>query len=100
VRLRCEIASKLEKKPDVFLPDVVFSFRVLKAEVSYDDLVLEHVAGVGGELAKLLGEAAVSGARQWKPSLERILLAKAEAAVLKAGKSKEVRLGASRLFQK
>jgi hypothetical protein len=100
VRVKCEIVSKLEKKEGSLLPDVVFRFSVLKAEVSYDDLVLEHVAGVGGELARILGEATVSGARQWKPSLERNLLAKAEATILKAGKTKEVRLGASSLFKK
>jgi hypothetical protein len=39
------------------------------------------------------------GLDQWHPSLERELLAKADAALVKAGDLKEVRVGLASLFQ-
>jgi hypothetical protein len=37
---------------------------------------------------------------QWHPSFERDLLAKADAAIVKAGDTKEIRIGLSRWFGK
>jgi hypothetical protein len=36
---------------------------------------------------------------QWRPSLERDLLEKANAAIVKAGENKEVRLSLAKLFK-
>jgi len=95
--LQCEAAVRMELKDN--LPDLVAELRVSRADVGYDNLVVEHVAGLGGEAAKLLGEAGHDLVRQWKPSLERELLAKANRAIEKAGQRKEVRLGLSRLLK-
>ena len=73
--------------------------KVAKADLGYDNLKFDHVAGVGGEAAQLIGEAAHSMLKQWRPSIERDLLAKANAAIEKAGEHKEVRLSLAKLFK-
>jgi hypothetical protein len=89
--LRCEVSARLEATGGL-VPDVVFRLRVLQSDSHYDNLVVEHVAGVGGEAAKLLGAAVLAGMEQWHPSLERNLIAKANAAIVKAADTKEVRV--------
>ena len=97
LKLQCEATTQLQTKGGL-LPDAVFRLRVTKADLTYDNFVLEHVAGVGGELSRLIGDALQGGLRRWHPSLEKNLLARADAAIVKAGDTKEVRLGLSTLF--
>ena len=97
--LHCEATARLDGNGGL-LPDAVFRLRVLQAESGYDNLVVEHLPGLGGEAAKLLGDAAHGSFKQWRPSMERDLLAKIDAAILKAGDTKEVRVSLSKLFQK
>jgi hypothetical protein len=89
--LHCEASARLEPGKKL-LPDAVLRLHVVKADAGFDNFKVEHVAGVGGELAKVLGDAVRGGLRQWRPSLERELLAKAEAALVKAGDTREVRV--------
>ena len=96
--LWCEATTRMEKGPKQLFPDAIFRLRVVKAECHYDNLVIEHIGGVGGEAAKLYGETVISCMHQWKPSLERRLLEKADAAIVKAADTKEIRLGLSRLL--
>jgi hypothetical protein len=96
-KLLCEVTAKFEKGKD-WLPDAVFRLRMLNSDLRYDNVVVEHTAGVGGELAKFLGDAVIDGLRQWKPSLERNLLAKANAAIVKAADTREVRVNLINLF--
>jgi hypothetical protein len=96
--LHCEAVMQLE--PGSFLvPDIVFRLHVLDSNLQWDNFVLEHVAGVGGEAAKLFGDGVKKALDKWHPSLERNLLAKANAAIVKAGSSKEVRIGLSQLLK-
>jgi hypothetical protein len=95
--LRCEATARLEAKEKV-PPDMVFRLRVVSSDVRYDDLVFAHVPGLGGEAAKVIGEAARASVKLWHPSLERKLLEKANAAVLKGGDTKEVRVSLSKLL--
>jgi hypothetical protein len=81
------------------VPDLVFRLHIAKAECSYDNMVVEHVAGVGGTTARLLGEAIRGGLKQWHPSIERNLMAKLNAAVTKAGDSREVRISLGKLIK-
>jgi hypothetical protein len=90
--LKCEILSRTEKKPGSLLPDVIVRGRATEAHLFYQDLVIEHTAGIGGDGARLLGDAAINTVKQVKPDLERDLLAKADAAIVKAADTKEVRL--------
>jgi hypothetical protein len=95
--LKCESTSRVEKS-DGALPDVVFRLRVLEAHLTYDQFKVEHTAGVGGEMAEVLGGAIHDMVKQLKPSLERDMLEKANKAIVKAGDTKEVKLGLGRLF--
>jgi hypothetical protein len=95
--LDCEATTRLEPGGGL-LPEAVFRLRVTQADLRYDNFVTEHLAGVGGEAARLLGQGLRTGLRQWHPSLERDLLARAEAAIVKAGDTREVRLNLAGLF--
>lgn len=89
--LACEVTTRLENKGGL-LPDLVVRMRVLKSDFRYSGLVVEHTAGVGGDAAKLLGEAVIETVKKIRPSLERGLFEKANAAILKAGDSRDVRI--------
>jgi hypothetical protein len=97
--LACEATARLEANGSV-LPDAVVRLRAAGAALTYDNLVVGHVAGVGGEAAKVIGDALQGGLRQWRPSLERELLAKADAAIVKAADTKEVRVNLATLLGK
>jgi hypothetical protein len=99
VLLKCEITSRTETKPGSLLPDMVFRVRVTDAKLVYDKLVIEHTAGVGGDAAKVLGETFLDVARRVKPDLERDLLARANAAIMKAADTKEVRVSFESLLK-
>jgi len=89
--LNCEVQSRLETTGGI-IPDMVFRLRVLQSDLKYDNLVITHVAGLGGNMAQLVGDALHDSLKLWRPSLERKLLAKANAAIIKAADTKEVRL--------
>lgn len=91
IRLKCEITSRLERTGSA-LPDFVFRIRVAHADVSYDSMVFEHVLGLGGEAAKLIGDGIQGGIRRFRPNVEREMLGKANAAIVKAADTREVRL--------
>ena len=55
VTLDCVATSRVEG--GVLLPDLVIEIKVAKADVKYDNLKFEHIAGIGGEGAQLIGEA-------------------------------------------
>jgi hypothetical protein len=95
--LRCEALARLESGGSL-LPEAVFRLRVLQSDVRFDNLVVEHIAGMGGEMAKVLGDAVRGGMKQWHPSLERDLLARANEAIVKAGDTHEVRVSLTKLL--
>jgi hypothetical protein len=97
--LQCEATYRLEAG-DFLLPEAVFRMRVTQANVGYDNFVMEHVGGLGGEAARILGDAGRGGLNKWHPGLERGLLAKANAAIEKAADTKEVRVSAYDLLKK
>jgi hypothetical protein len=97
VTLDCEATSRVEN--GILLPDLVIELKVAKADVKYDNLKFEHIAGIGGEAAQLIGELAHAALTQWRPSIEKDALAKANAAIIKAGQHKEVRLSLAKLFK-
>jgi hypothetical protein len=99
VSLSCEATTRLAPGGGL-LPDAVFRLHVTRADLSYDNFVTEHAAGVGGEVAKVIGDAFRGGLKKWRPSVERDLLAKADAAIVKAGDTKEVRVNLTSLFTK
>ncbi len=99
VALDCESLLRVEDTKSL-LPNLIFRLRVTRAEVSYDNLVVEHINGIGGSAARLTGEAVRSGLKQWKPSIERNLLARVETAIVRAADTREVRIGLGGLARK
>lgn len=95
--LKCESITKVVKTKSL-LPDVTFRMRVLDAKLTYDQFVVEHTLGVGGDAAKILGDAAHDLLNQIKPSIERKMLEKANQSIIKAGDTKEVKLGLGKLL--
>lgn len=95
--LQCESTTKAIKT-DSFFPDITMRMRVEKADLNYDQLVVEHTAGVGGDLAKTLGKTTIDLINQWKPSLQKNLLEKANQAIVKVGDTKEIKLGLGNLL--
>jgi hypothetical protein len=98
LKLSCELTSRLEAKPGAVLPDAVVRVRVVHAGLNYTDLVVEHTAGLDGEAARKVGELVHKFLGQMKPNLERDLLAKANAAIVKAADTKEVRVALDQLL--
>jgi hypothetical protein len=96
--LQCEVTVRLEAGKGLF-PDAVIHVRILGSNLKYDRLVVEHVAGLGGTAAKVIGEGILAILKKWHPSLERHLLDKANAAIVKAGNNKEVRIGLDKLLK-
>jgi hypothetical protein len=95
--LRCESTTRSVKTDSIF-PDVVFRMRVLDAKLTYDQFVVEHTAGIGGDAAKVLGDAVHDFIKQVRPSIERNMLEKANKAIVKAADTKEVKLGVGKLL--
>jgi hypothetical protein len=99
VALKCEATSRTESKPGSYVPDLVFRVKVTEAQLFYEKLVIEHTAGLGGDAAKILGDAAIDLVKQAKPDLERDLLNKANAAIVKAADTKDIRLSLDSLLK-
>ena len=100
LKLEVELTSKLDTKPGGVVPDLSFRVRVTKADLSYRDFVCEHTLGVGGDAARLLGKAAHEFVKKAKPEVEKDLLAKANAAVVKAADTKEIKVEFAKLLGK
>jgi hypothetical protein len=94
-----ELTSRNEYTPGQLLPTVVLRVRVTEAKLSYWDLECEHTLGVGGDTARVLGKAVHEVMKKVKPDMEKDLLGKANAAVVKAADTKEVRVELGSLFK-
>ena len=75
------------------LPDFILRLRVTGAKLHYDKLVFEHINGIGGDGAKIIGKAAHDVMNRWRPSIERDVLAKASDAIVKTADTREIRVG-------
>jgi hypothetical protein len=100
-RLTLQVEITTQTVPNkTLLPDLVLRARVTQAQVAYDNLVVEHTAGVGGTAAQLLGQMTHGLMDRVKPDLERNALEKANAAIVKAADTKEVRLSLGKVVQR
>lgn len=88
INLRCEVTARVESK-EALLPDMIFRLRVSQADANYDHFVTEHIAVLGGDAARILGDALQKTLRN---SLEKKVLAKADSAIVKAADTKDIRL--------
>ena len=92
LNLSAELTDTLEFKARAMLPDIHVKANVTKADLSYRDLEVQHTLGFNGDAAKALGKAIHTIIKTMKPNLERELLEKANAAIVKAADNREVRI--------
>lgn len=92
VTMQVEITSRNEFAPGSLLPTVVLRVRVTEADLKYWDLECEHTLGMDGPAAKALGKAVHEIMKKVKPDMEKGLLEKANAAIVKAADTKEVKV--------
>jgi hypothetical protein len=98
VQMVVEVTSKSETKPGAILPTITLRAKVTQAKVSYWDLECEHALGSDGPVARAAGKAVYDVLKKMRPDAEKALLAKADAAIVKAADSKEVTLELGNLF--
>jgi hypothetical protein len=92
LRLKAEVMTKTEKVPGSFFPNVTLIIKVTDAKLFHDKIVIDHTAGLDGEDAQKAGEFVLDLVKTLKPDLEKQLLDKANAAIIKAVGSKEIKL--------
>lgn len=98
VQLKAEIVTKTEKVPGSFFPNVTLTIKVTDAKLFYDKLVIDHTAGLDGEDAKSAGDFVLDLVKSVKPDLEKQLLEKANAAIMKSVGSKEIKVELDKLL--
>lgn len=96
--LKAEVNTHAEAKKGSFFPEITLKLQVTSAELFYEKLVVDHTAGLNGEAAKAVGDLAISIIKAVKPHLEKDLLEKADAAIVKAARSKELTLTLDKLM--
>ncbi len=92
-----ELSIRLEDGKS-FVPDAIIRFRVLQSNLTYNDVIVEHIGGIGGDGARLFGEFVHGLVQKFAPSVERKLKDKANAAIVRAADTREVRVSLSSLF--
>jgi hypothetical protein len=99
VQLKATVDHKTEFKPGSFVPDVVLKITTTDAKIFYDDLVIDHTAGFDGEDAKAIGDMLIDFIKTAVPGLEKELLERGNAAIVKAAGTREVRLELDKLMK-
>jgi hypothetical protein len=97
VQLKAKVVHKLEFKPGTLVPDVTLKITTTEAKLFYDKIVIDHTAGLDGEDAKAVGDLVIDLVKSVKPDLEKELLEKGNAAILKAAGTKEIKLQLDKL---
>ncbi len=100
VLIKAEVTTKAEFKKGSLLPDVTLQVKATEARIVHEDIVVDHTAGLDGEAAKVLGDVMLRTVKAFKPDLERDLLAKGNAAIVKAAGSRELKTSLDRLLKK
>jgi hypothetical protein len=98
LEMDCENTIRVELDKN-YLPEFIIRARATSAKLSYDKLVVEHINGVGGDTAKIIGSAVHDVVKRARPSIERDMLAKANAAIVKGADTKEIRIGFGSLLK-
>lgn len=98
VQLKAVVTHKSEFKPGALFPDIALKVTTTEAKLFYDKIVIDHTAGLDGDDAKKVGDLVVDLVKSVKPELEKELLEKANAAIVKAAGTKEVKLQLDKLM--
>ena len=98
VQLKAKVVQKLAfNKPGSLVPDVTLVITTTDAKLFYDKIVIDHVLGLDGESAEKAGELVIDLIKAVKPDLEKELLEKGNAAIVKAAGTKEIKLELDKL---
>jgi hypothetical protein len=97
--IKAEVVTKSEFKKGSLLPEVSLKLRVTDADVFYENLVVDHTAGLDGDAARVIGDVLIDLAKAVKPDIEKELREKAEAAIKKAVGIREFRLALDQLLK-
>jgi hypothetical protein len=98
--LKAEVTSTTEFKKGAFFPEVKLKVKATEAQLGYEDVVVDHTAGLDGNAANAVGDFAIRVVKAVKPDLEGELLAKANAAIVKAAGTRELRVALDSLLKK
>jgi hypothetical protein len=98
VQLKALVVHKTEFKPGTLLPEVTLKVTTTDAKIFYDGLTIDHTAGLDGEDAKKVGDLVIDLVKSVKPDLEKQLLEKGNAAIVKAAGTKEIKLELDKLM--
>ncbi len=90
--MKVEVTTKTEKLPGSFFPNVTLFIKVTDAKLFHDKITIDHTAGLDGEDAKNAGDFVLDMVKVVKPDLEKQLLDKANAAIMKSVGAKEIKL--------
>ncbi len=92
LKMKVEVVTKTEKVPGSFFPNVTLFIKVTDAKLFHDKITIDHTAGLDGEDAKDTGNFVMDLVKVIKPDLEKQLLDKANAAIMKSVGAKEIKV--------
>ena len=98
VKVNCEMTTRFEREPGNLLPTAAVRLRVTDADLTYADVKCEHIARLDGRPAEVVGDVALRTLKRVKPALESSLKDKANAAIVAAADTKEIRVELDKLF--
>jgi hypothetical protein len=99
VQLKATVVHKTIPKPGSLFPDVNMKITTTDAKLFYDKLVIDHTAGLDGEDAQKVADLVIDLIKAIKPDLEKELLEKGNAAIVKAAGTREVKLELDKLLK-
>lgn len=101
ITLKAEVTTKSEFKKDapLALPEVTFTVKVTDAQLSYGKIVVDRTIGLDGDAAEAVGDLALKVVKAVAPDLEKDLLEKANAAVVKAAGTREFKVTLDKLLE-
>jgi hypothetical protein len=97
LQLKATVNHRTEFKPGSLFPEVVLKITTTDAKLFYDKLTIDHTAGLDGEDAKAVGDFVIDAVKSVVPDLEKQLLEKGNAAIVKAAGTKEVKVQLDKL---
>jgi|GEM_PF-715047 len=97
VQLKAVVVHKTEFKPGALLPDIALKITTTDAKLFYDKLTIDHTAGLDGADAQAVADFVLDLLKKIKPDLEKELLEKGNAAIVKAAGTKEIKLQLDKL---
>jgi len=99
LKLVVELDNKIDFPAGSVIPNFILRVRVTKADLHYHDFKCEHTLGVEGKPAEVMGKAVLEFIKKAKPNLEKDMLAQANAGIVKAADTKEIRIELDKLLK-